>query len=42
MGIALIVGGMMTQKYGAVVVGICSAGGAIIYWVEVLKKTNKS
>lgn len=38
MGIALLVGGFITQKYGAVVVGLIAAGVAAQQWVERRKK----
>lgn len=40
-GLALIVGGMISQKYGAVIIGICAAGMAAFHWVQVLKKKNQ-
>lgn len=40
MGIALIVGGMIAQKYGAVVIGIIAGGMAVFHWIQVLKKNK--
>jgi hypothetical protein len=41
LGLALIVGGMVSQEYAAVIIGICTAGMAAFHWVQVLKKKNQ-
>lgn len=38
LSLALIVGGILTQKYAAVVVGISCAGAAAYYWINHSKK----